>query len=101
DESFPQFALAKKQMKGACGLFTIILKANKRDEIVKFCESLQHIMMAVSWGGHESLVIPKCSGIPISDFDPSNPEHRYIRLYVGLEDAGYLIKDLSQALEKN
>jgi len=32
-----------------------------------------------SWGGHESLVIPKCSGIPVSDFDPSNPEHRYIR----------------------
>ena len=87
-------------MTGACGLMTVVLKANKRDEIVKFCENLQHIMMAVSWGGHESLVIPKCSGIPISDFDPSNPEHRYIRLYVGLEEAGYLIKDLDQALEK-
>jgi cystathionine beta-lyase/cystathionine gamma-synthase len=61
----------------------LVLKANKREEIVKFCESLQHIMMAVSWGGHESLVIPKCSGIPVADFDPSNPEHRYIRLYVG------------------
>jgi cystathionine beta-lyase/cystathionine gamma-synthase len=101
DESFPQYQLAKQQMTGACGLMTMVLKANKRDEIVKFCESLQHIMMAVSWGGHESLVIPKCSGIPISDFDASNPEHRYIRLYVGLEDAGYLINDLSQALEKN
>ena len=56
-------------------------------------------MMAVSWGGHESLVIPKCSGIPVSDFDPSNPEYRYIRLYVGLEEADYLIKDLDQALE--
>jgi cystathionine beta-lyase/cystathionine gamma-synthase len=56
-------------------------------------------MMAVSWGGHESLVIPKCSGIPVSDFDPSNPEHRYVRLYVGLEDAEYLIRDINQALE--
>ena len=100
DESFPQYQLAKQQMTGACGLMTMVLKTNKRTEIVKFCESLQRIMMAVSWGGHESLVIPKCSGIPISDFDPSNPEHRYIRLYVGLEDAGYLINDLSQALEK-
>ena len=45
-------------------------------------------------------VISKSSGIPVSDFDPSNPEHRYIRLYVGLEDADYLIKDLAQALEK-
>ena len=101
DESFPQYQLAKQQMAGACGLMTMVLKTNKRTEIVKFCESLQHIMMAVSWGGHESLVIPKCSGIPVSDFDLSNPEHRYIRLYVGLEEAGYLINDLGQALEKN
>ena len=100
DESFPQYELAKQQMTGACGLMTIVLKVNKREEIVKFCEGLKHIMMAVSWGGHESLVIPKCSGIPVSEFDPSNPEHRYVRLYVGLEEADYLIKDLGQALEK-
>jgi cystathionine beta-lyase/cystathionine gamma-synthase len=63
DESFPQYELAKQQMKGACGLFTFVLKTDKMESIVKFCESLQHIMMAVSWGGHESLVIPKCAGI--------------------------------------
>jgi cystathionine beta-lyase/cystathionine gamma-synthase len=97
DESFPQYQLAKQQMSGACGLMTLVLKANKREEIVQFCESLQHIMMAVSWGGHESLVIPKCSGISVLDFDPSNHEHRYVRLYVGLEDSEYLIKDLEQA----
>ena len=100
DESFPQYQLAKQQMTGACGLMTMVLKTNKRAEIVKFCESLQHIMMAVSWGGHESLVIPKCSGIPVSAFDPSNPEHRWVRLYVGLEEPDYLIKDLNQALQK-
>ena len=100
DESFPQYQLAKQQMTGACGLMTMVLKTNKRAEIVKFCESLQHIMMAVSWGGHESLVIPKCSGVPVLDFDPSNPEHKWVRLYVGLEEPGYLIKDLKQALEK-
>jgi cystathionine beta-lyase/cystathionine gamma-synthase len=100
DETFPQYELARQQMKGACGLFTFILKKNKREDIVRFCESLQHIMMAVSWGGHESLVIPKCAGIPASEYDPANHEHRYIRMYVGLEDAEYLIKDLGQALEK-
>ncbi|MGB3006204.1 MAG: PLP-dependent aspartate aminotransferase family protein [Chitinophagaceae bacterium] len=98
DESFPQYLLAKKQMTGACGLFTLVLKTRKREEIVKFCESLQHIMMAVSWGGHESLVIPKCAGINIADFDPANNEHRYIRIYIGLEEPAYLIKDLEQAL---
>lgn len=100
DESFPQYELAKQQMKGACGLMTMVLKTNQREEIVRFCESLQHIMMAVSWGGHESLVIPKCSGIPVADFDASNSEHRYVRLYVGLEEADYLIKDFDQALKK-
>ena len=100
DESFSQYELAKQQMRGACGLMTMVLKTNKREGIVKFCESLQHIMMAVSWGGHESLVIPQCSGIPVSDFDPSNAEHRYVRIYVGLEEPGYLIEDLKQAFDK-
>jgi cystathionine beta-lyase/cystathionine gamma-synthase len=100
DESFPQYELAKQQMKGACGLFTFVLKTRKIEEIETVCNSLQHIMMAVSWGGHESLVIPKCSGLPSSEFDPNNIEHRYIRMYVGLEEPGYLIQDLEQALRK-
>jgi cystathionine beta-lyase/cystathionine gamma-synthase len=100
DESFPQYELAKKQMKEACGLFTFILRAAKIEQIEKFCESLQHIMMAVSWGGHESLVIPKCVGLSPKEFDYNNREHRYIRMYVGLEEAQYLIDDLGQALAK-
>lgn len=100
DESFPQYELAKQQMKGACGLFTFTLKTTKMESIVRFCESLQHIMMAVSWGGHESLVIPKCAGLKPADFDPANKEHRYIRMYVGLEDAGYLVDDVEQALAR-
>ena len=98
DESFLQHQLAKEQMKGACGLLTIVLKTDKMDSIVRFCESLKHIMMAVSWGGHESLVIPKCAGLKAGDFDPNNKEHRYVRMYVGLEEPQYLIKDLEQAL---
>jgi cystathionine beta-lyase/cystathionine gamma-synthase len=99
DKTFPQYELARQQMSGACGLFTFVLKTNKRESIVRFCESLKHIMMAVSWGGHESLVIPKCAGIPPGDFDPSNPEHRYVRMYAGLEEPQYLIEDLKQALK--
>jgi cystathionine beta-lyase/cystathionine gamma-synthase len=100
DPSFPQYELARTQMKGAFGLFTFIIRGDKMESIVRFCESLQHIMMAVSWGGHESLVIPKCSGLSAPDFNPSNREHRYIRMYVGLEEPAYLINDLSQALDK-
>jgi cystathionine beta-lyase/cystathionine gamma-synthase len=97
DPSFSQYDLAKKQMKGACGLLTIQIKAQKCATIETFCDSLQHILMAVSWGGHESLIIPKVSGMKPEAFDPANPEHRMLRLYIGLESADYLIKDLSNA----
>jgi cystathionine beta-lyase/cystathionine gamma-synthase len=100
DESFPQYELAKRQMKEAPGLFSFYVKATSRTEIVTFCESLQHIMMAVSWGGHESLLLPKCAGIKDSDFNPQNPEHQMLRMYVGLEDSEYLINDLDQAFSK-
>lgn len=98
DESFPQYELARKQMRGGCGLLTFTLKNGTCESITKFCESLKHILMAVSWGGHESLVIPKCAGIDPKDFDANNIEHQYIRLYTGLEDAAYLVADINQAL---
>lgn len=98
DDSFPQYELARQQMKGAGGLLTIVLKTGERQKIVQFCETLRHIMMAVSWGGHESLVIPKCAGIPEADFSSVHPEHRYVRLYTGLEEPDYLVADLEQAL---
>lgn len=97
EESFPQYELARKQMTDAGGLLTFILRTNKRDEIVRFCESLDHFMMAVSWGGHESLVLPKCASIPDGSFDPSDPLQRSIRMYTGLEDPEYLMADLDKA----
>lgn len=100
DPGFPQYALARKQMTGACGLMTIILKATRMADIVAFCEGLRHILMAVSWGGHESLAIPKCASLLPHQFDAGNREHRMVRIYVGLEDPNYLIQDLDQALNR-
>jgi cystathionine beta-lyase/cystathionine gamma-synthase len=98
DPASPQYALAKQQMSGACGLLTFILKAEQSATIELFCESLKHILMAVSWGGHESLIIPKCAGMQPADFNAVDPAHRSLRLYVGLEEADYLVADLSHAL---
>jgi cystathionine beta-lyase/cystathionine gamma-synthase len=98
DPQFPQYDLARRQMKNACGLLTFTIKDGTVDSITRFCESLKHILMAVSWGGHESLVIPKCAGMLPEDFDPSNQGHQYIRLYTGLEEPSYLISDLENAL---
>jgi cystathionine beta-lyase/cystathionine gamma-synthase len=100
DENFPQYQLAKQQMTGACGLLSFIIRASTVNEIELFCESLQHILMAVSWGGHESLIIPKCASISPDEFDPHNREHRMLRMYVGLEEPEYLEKDLENAFGK-
>jgi cystathionine beta-lyase/cystathionine gamma-synthase len=97
-ESFPQFELAKKQMKNAGGLFSIVLKAKSVDEIETFCNSLKRFFMAVSWGGHESLVVPSIVGFTKEKFDASNQHHRIIRFYIGLEEPDYLMEDLKQAL---
>jgi cystathionine beta-lyase/cystathionine gamma-synthase len=99
DPAFPQYELARKQMTGACGLITFYMKAESAETIERFCESLRHILMAVSWGGHESLILPKCAGLPRASFDPADAGQRSLRLYVGLEDADYLIADLQQAFQ--
>jgi cystathionine beta-lyase/cystathionine gamma-synthase len=101
DESFPQYGLARKQMKSACGLISFFVKADSRKQIVSFCENLKHIMMAVSWGGHESLILPRCSTMDDREFDPRNQEHRMLRIYIGLESPGYLIQDLDQSFRSS
>lgn len=99
DPDFPQYELARRQMRGACGLLTFIIRAERVETIEIFCESLQHILMAVSWGGHESLIIPKCAGMPQEDFNAAHTIHRSLRLYVGLEEAEYLVADLQRGFD--
>jgi cystathionine beta-lyase/cystathionine gamma-synthase len=99
-EDNKDLALAKKQMKKCGGLFSIVLKNSELKKIETFCNNLKHILMAVSWGGYESLIIPACAGISKTDFDNTNKRHVLIRIYVGLEEPDYLIADLEQALAK-
>jgi cystathionine beta-lyase/cystathionine gamma-synthase len=96
---FKQAELAQKQMQGCGGLFSFTLKNPSVEKIERFCNALQHILMAVSWGGHESLIIPTIATIPLTDYRPDNPRHQLIRMYVGLEEADYLIRDLGRGLE--
>jgi cystathionine beta-lyase/cystathionine gamma-synthase len=96
---FKQYDLAQKQMQGCGGLFSFTLKDKSLQGIEAFCDNLQHILMAVSWGGHESLIIPAIATLKPGDYDSENPRHQLIRMYVGLEEADYLIEDLAQALK--
>ncbi|MGN6436358.1 MAG: trans-sulfuration enzyme family protein [Agriterribacter sp.] len=95
---FPQYELARRQMKGACGLLSFFLRVDKIQDIVTFCENLRHILMAVSWGGYESLIIPACAIVPPDRYDITKKEQRMVRLYIGQEEPEYLISDLQQAL---
>ena len=92
-----QYLLAEKQMKGGSGLFSIILDVPNKEKVYQFVKSLKRFLIAVSWGGHESLIMPFISFHDI----PGQPDHyidwRLIRFSVGLEDADYLIEDLKQA----
>ncbi len=100
DPSFAQAALAGTQMKSGGALFTFTIKGGTAASITKFCDELQHILMAVSWGGHESLIIPKCAGFEPELFKEEVEEHGWIRMYCGLEEPQYLMKDLDRALAK-
>lgn len=99
-KSFPQYELAQKQMRGAGGLFSIELAVNTIEEAEAFFHHLKRFALAVSWGGHESLVLPICGlyNVP-GRFNPNLPFNFY-RFYIGLEDPDWLIEDLKKALDK-
>jgi cystathionine beta-lyase/cystathionine gamma-synthase len=93
-KKFPQRELAEKQMKGANGLFTVVLKEPGARSIETLCEGLQSFLLAVSWGGYESLVFPMGA---LGNIDGVPPNA--IRVYAGLEEPETLLEDFSQALE--
>ncbi|AUG52141.1 PLP-dependent transferase [Thalassospira marina] len=88
-------------LTGASGLFS--LQFSSRVKIPLFCDALSIFKIGVSWGGHESLVVPALVsraqvGGPNSALRFGVPEN-LVRLHVGLEDAEDLWSDLSAAID--
>ena len=87
-------------LHGTSGLFSFVFGAGV--DIPAFCDALTLFKLGVSWGGHESLVVPalvtrvQAAG-PNSAVDFAVPE-RMVRLHVGLEGTEALWADLAQAL---
>ncbi|UDL94258.1 aminotransferase class I/II-fold pyridoxal phosphate-dependent enzyme [Lichenihabitans sp. PAMC28606] len=89
-------------LTGTSGLFSFVV--DDTIDIPAFCDALHLFQLGVSWGGHESLVVPalitrvQAAG-PNSalDFGVSD---RMIRLHVGLEGTDALWDDLTRALNK-
>ncbi|TXK52093.1 aminotransferase class I/II-fold pyridoxal phosphate-dependent enzyme [Pontibacter qinzhouensis] len=97
--SHPQYELAKKQLRNNTGQFSVLLKTDDIGKVELFCNSLQHFLMAASWGGHESLIFPIAASYAPGKLKPTMP-FNLVRFYIGLEDAEYLIRDIEQALDK-
>ena len=95
--SHPQHELAKRQMKRVAGAMTIELNAPDVAAVERFCDNLKSFLIAVSWGGYESLQWPVCALQGPSGYYSDLP-FNMVRLYVGLEDPAVLIADLEQGL---
>lgn len=100
--SFPQYALASRQMKLAGGMIAFELKGGLQAGR-RFMNALRLFSRAVSLGGAESLAQHPAS----MTHSAYTPEERVrhdiseglVRLAVGLEDIEDLVADIHQALE--
>lgn len=87
----PQQEWARAQMPIPMPLFSVVFHSQEMAELEMIVESLKHFLIAVSWGGHESLALPV-------NVDYHGQPLNLIRFYVGLEEPELLIGDLEQAL---
>jgi len=89
-------------LTGTTGLFSF--EVDEHIDIAALCDALELFQLGVSWGGHESLVIPalvarvQAAG-PNSALDFGVPA-RMIRLNIGLEGTEALWADLHQGLAR-
>ena len=108
--SFPDFELARKQMKNFSGLLTFQLKNHRASSVERLCRHLRIFHYAVSLGHHRSLMfyLPT-EELQASSFQLSKKAlHGYrkyagdgiFRVSVGLEDPDDLCEDLEYALSK-
>ncbi|EPX62905.1 Cystathionine gamma-lyase [Cystobacter fuscus DSM 2262] len=101
-ESHPQYALARKQMKGFGGMMTFDIKGGL-DSARRFLKAVKVFACAESLGGVESLIehpaIMTHASVPKETRELLGISDGLIRLSVGIEDAQDLIDDLKQALE--
>ncbi len=99
--SHPQYRLAERQMNGAGGMVTAVLKGGRADAR-RFLERVEVFSLAESLGGVESLIehpaIMTHASIPAEIRAGLGISDGLVRLSVGIEDVDDLIADLDRAL---
>ena len=99
DPDFPQYALAKSQMKSGSGLITFEVEAENIEQMLTFVNTIQRFKLAVSWGGPESLILPVAALYNLKGRDNPAASWKTVRISIGLESPEYLIEDLTQAFK--
>lgn len=93
--------LAKKQMRGASGLLSFVLKDDSKQNTFQVINNLRIFQIGVSWGGYESLAIPFATSGVINPFASESTEERWaIRCSIGLENVNDLLNALDDALKQ-
>lgn len=95
-----QKKLSEKYLSGYSSLLSFVVKENDFDKLKKFVNGCKIFQIGVSWGGHESLILPAYKGINDKQLEERKMSKMHVRLYVGIEDPDYLVEDLKQALDK-
>jgi cystathionine beta-lyase/cystathionine gamma-synthase len=95
---FPQRELAQKQMRGCGGLFSVQFKTESIAQMEAFVHKIERFLMAVSWGGHESLMIPTVGFYNIPGRTNPPLPFTFVRFYIGLEEPEWLWEDLERAM---
>lgn len=106
--SHPNHKIAKKQMRGFGGMFTIEVKSSKKflpvEAAVRVCDNLKIAVNAMSLGGVETLVSIPVYSSHVFMSDEELKRHGVtpgmIRISVGVEGIDDLINDFYQALDK-
>ncbi len=86
-------------MRGCGGLFSVQFKSDSMEKMETFIHRLERFLMAVSWGGHESLIIPTIGFYNIPGKPNASLPWTFVRFYIGLEDPEWLWEDLERGLE--
>jgi cystathionine beta-lyase len=92
-KSDPGYALWKRDMSGASGLFGVLFGGWSHKDAALFIDTLKLFGIGASWGGFESLAI-LANPAHYREAAPWEEKGTLIRLHVGLEDPADLIADL-------
>jgi cystathionine beta-lyase/cystathionine gamma-synthase len=101
--SHPDFDLARRQLRGGGGVLSLSVKGGF-EPCARVHDALGLVARASSLGGVESLasipVISSHRNASPAELAAQGIDRGLLRVSVGLEDAGDLLADLTQALER-